>query len=190
MHQTEHAWPPLSSVLFDAISLSPQRCFLLLTSPAAPHLCFFASHLHPQVHGECETVRTSFRPVPLTWHFCHATPPPPARRSGQRGGRGAGLLGSSDSEGSGSDGYGSSSGGGGGASSGASPGARLLPLLDPSGRRINPALLPPEKRFSEEAFDDEWGRWDGLRRAKVGWGGGSCGDWGECRTGAGLGGEV
>ncbi len=140
----------------------------------APQRRFLASQPHAQVHGECETVRTSFRPVPLTWHFCHATPPPPARRSGQRPGRGAGLLCGSDSEGSGSDsGYGSSSSGGGGssssgASSGASPGARLLPLLDPSGRRINPALLPPEKRFSEEAFEDEWGRWDGLRRAKVG----------------------
>ena len=24
-----------------------------------------------QVHGECETVITRFRPVPLTWHYCH-----------------------------------------------------------------------------------------------------------------------
>lgn len=129
-------------------------------------------------------MRTSFRPVPLTWQFCHATPPPPAKRSGQRGGRGAGLLGSSDGDGSIGGGGG---GGGSGAPSAASPGARLLPLLDPSGRRINPALLPPEKRFSEETFDDEWGRWDGLRRAKVGgagWGwGGWGGSMGECCMG-------
>ena len=24
-----------------------------------------------QVHGQCETVMTRFRPVPLTWHYCH-----------------------------------------------------------------------------------------------------------------------
>ncbi|PRW05688.1 DEAD DEAH box helicase, partial [Chlorella sorokiniana] len=124
-----------------------------------PHIQLLA--MSATVHGECETVRTSFRPVPLTWHFCHATPPPPAKRSGQKAGRGAGLLDGSDSDGSGSE-AGSS-----GALSTASPGARLLPLLDPSGRRINPALLPPEKRFSDETFDDEWGRWDGLRRAKM-----------------------
>lgn len=135
----------------------------LISSPFLPLLPFpsLSTHPHLQVHGECETVRTSFRPVPLTWHFCHATPPPPAKRSGQRGGRGASLLESSDSDGSGSEGS------SGGASPGASPGARLLPLLDPSGRRINPALLPPDKRFNEEAFDEEWGRWDGLRKAKV-----------------------
>lgn len=61
-----------------------------------PHiqlLCMSATVRNPddlggwisQVHGECETIRTSFRPVPLTWHFCHSgTPagggaPPPAR---------------------------------------------------------------------------------------------------------------
>ena len=25
-----------------------------------------------EVHGECATVATSFRPVPLNWHYCVA----------------------------------------------------------------------------------------------------------------------
>ncbi|KAL4443480.1 hypothetical protein ABPG75_011217 [Micractinium tetrahymenae] len=94
-----------------------------------------------QVHSECETIRTNFRPVPLTWHFCHALPAEGEGGGGARGG-----------------------GGGGPAALPARPAARLLPLLEEGGgRRINPALLPPSKRFGGElgAFsDDEWGRWD------------------------------
>ena len=26
----------------------------------------------PQVHGPCDTISTAFRPVPLTWQYCHA----------------------------------------------------------------------------------------------------------------------
>ena len=162
------------------VLLVPLSCFHLLGLPAvcgasggwavkgplSPNRCHHPTLSLPalscsQVHGECETVRTSFRPVPLTWNFCHATPPPPAKRSGQRG---AAAL-ASDSGGNWSDGSGD---GGGSGAAAPSPGARLLPLLDPSGRRINPALLPPAKRFGEEGADEEWGRWDGARRAKVG----------------------
>jgi hypothetical protein len=79
----------------------------IMMFPLPPHLfCLL------QVHGECETVRTSFRPVPLTWQFCHALPAP-------QGGNG-----------------------------GAPPAARLLPLLDGTGRSINRALLPPAQRYS------------------------------------------
>ena len=65
----------------------------------------------PQVHGECETVRTSLRPVPLTFQYIHAVPP---------------------------------------AAQGAQPSARLLPLLGEGGRSINPALLPPNKRYGAD----------------------------------------
>jgi hypothetical protein len=27
-----------------------------------------------QVHGECVTIKTRFRPVPLRWVFCHKAP--------------------------------------------------------------------------------------------------------------------
>jgi superfamily II RNA helicase len=84
-----------------------------------------------QVHGECETIRTLFRPVPLTWHFCHSTAPP-----------------SDDS------------------SRPPAP-ARLLPLLNEGGRKINPALLPPRARFALDDEGEAWGRWDGASRGKV-----------------------
>ncbi|PSC72530.1 DEAD-box ATP-dependent RNA helicase chloroplastic isoform B [Micractinium conductrix] len=105
-----------------------------------PHiqlLCMSATVRNPddlggwisQVHGECETIRTSFRPVPLTWHFCHSGTP---------------------------------------AGGGAPPPARLLPLLENGGRRINPALLPPAKRYSgDDNSKTEWGRWDGLKKANM-----------------------
>ncbi|KAI3428051.1 hypothetical protein D9Q98_006436 [Chlorella vulgaris] len=83
-----------------------------------------------QVHGECETIRTLFRPVPLTWHFCHSTAPP-----------------SDDS------------------SRPPAP-ARLLPLLNEGGRKINPALLPPRARFALDDEGEAWGRWDGASRGK------------------------
>ncbi len=37
------------------------------------HTCMCVSKLGlwVQVHGQCETVMTRFRPVPLTWHYCH-----------------------------------------------------------------------------------------------------------------------
>lgn len=112
-----------------------------------------------QVHSECETIRTNFRPVPLTWHFCHA-----AHSEDEVGG-------------------GARRGGGGLAAVPPQPAARLLPLLDEAGgRRINPALLPPSKRFGGDMdglSDDDWGRWDkkGKVRAGLGWGvevGGGC----------------
>ncbi|GAB4818573.1 hypothetical protein N2152v2_005619 [Parachlorella kessleri] len=81
-----------------------------------------------QVHSECDTVTTTFRPVPLTWHHGSAA---------------------------------AAAGGGGG-------GMRLLPLLDARKRGINPALLPPAKRFGEgdTASEDDWGRWDGPPAAQ------------------------
>jgi hypothetical protein len=69
--------------------------------------------------------------VPLTWHFCHALPPPRQEPP-------------------------------------ATAAARLLPLLDGGGRRINPALLPPDKRFGAGVDSDEdWGRWDGAKKGGV-----------------------
>ncbi len=69
-----------------------------------------------QVHAPCDVVKTTFRPVPLSWHFCHA-----------------------DREGE----------------------ARLLPLLSPTGKALNPALLPPSKRFDGVGGEEgPWGRWD------------------------------
>lgn len=77
-----------------------------------------------QVHGACDTVRTSFRPVPLTWHYCHLV---------------AGDC-------------------------------RLLPLLAPGARAINPELLPPARRLERGGGGDaQWGRWDGLRSGRVRW---------------------
>jgi len=38
-------------------------------------------HTHPttpQEHGECVTIRTRFRPVPLRWMFCYAASGPRA----------------------------------------------------------------------------------------------------------------
>lgn len=35
-------------------------------------LCAAAAAL--QVHGECTTIKTRFRPVPLRWVFCHRSP--------------------------------------------------------------------------------------------------------------------
>ena len=31
----------------------------------------YACVSHGQVHGECETIVTRFRPVPLTWQYCY-----------------------------------------------------------------------------------------------------------------------
>ena len=77
------------------------------------------------MHGPCDTVRTTFRPVPLTWHYCHTV--------------GKHTL--------------------------------LLPLLAPGGRAINPELLPPARRGAagdgNGSDDEQWGRWDGVRRGKV-----------------------
>ena len=47
--------PPLSTLLTYPNPASPTNLTLLLA----------------QVHGQCETVMTRFRPVPLTWHYCH-----------------------------------------------------------------------------------------------------------------------
>lgn len=68
-----------------------------------------------QVHGSCDTIRTTFRPVPLSWHWCQLAPPrqqrmrlcllplldergrsinplllPPSKRYGADGGSGSG----------------------------------------------------------------------------------------------------
>ena len=61
-------------------------------------------------------------------------------------------------------------GGGGGIAALPAPRARLLPLLDDGGRRINAALVPPSKRFGKDFLsdgEDGWGRWDGARAGKV-----------------------
>ena len=39
-----------------------------------PILTFVALFACLQVHGECVTIKTRFRPVPLRWVFCHKAP--------------------------------------------------------------------------------------------------------------------
>jgi hypothetical protein len=41
---------------------------------AAACLCFQCTFKTKQVHGECVTIKTRFRPVPLRWVFCHKAP--------------------------------------------------------------------------------------------------------------------
>lgn len=102
---------------------------IINTPPHVQLLCMSATVRNPddlggwisQVHGQCDTVTTTFRPVPLSWNFAYG------------------------SEGS----------------------AHMLPLLDARQRGINPALLPPARRYGEGAgSDEEWGRWDGLKRGR------------------------
>ena len=71
-----------------------------------------------QVHGDCETVVTRFRPVPLSWQFCY-----------QHEDR-----------------------------------ARLLPLLAPKGRALNPQLQPPQ---GDQFQGVDLGRFDKLKSAQL-----------------------
>jgi superfamily II RNA helicase len=36
--------------------------------------CYKIKKNFQQVHGECVTIKTRFRPVPLRWVFCHKAP--------------------------------------------------------------------------------------------------------------------
>ena len=50
-------------------------CILMCLTACCRETCRLISHSQSgclQTHGPCNTITTRFRPVPLTWHWCHA----------------------------------------------------------------------------------------------------------------------
>jgi hypothetical protein len=55
--------------LSHSFNTSTSAVVQFLTLPTTVHHCPAS-----QVHGECVTIKTRFRPVPLRWVFCHKAP--------------------------------------------------------------------------------------------------------------------
>jgi hypothetical protein len=112
--------------------------------------------------GACATVKTRFRPVPLRWFFCHGEPPNGAPGGGGGGGMmgGGGMGGGGrrweeeNASGGGRGGRrraGRDRGGNGAASGGGATatGVTMAPLLDASGKSLNPRLSVRESLMNE-----------------------------------------
>lgn len=160
--------PGRGSVWEESIIAMPKHVTILAMSATVrnPH---DLSGWISAVHRECDTITTSFRPVPLQWLYCIST-----------GLKDAPMMTRKESTKS-SFSFGKNSNNNTAISSvvgGESPTVvvKMIPLLDTRGKSINPELLPPaaRRRLLAESMAATWSavgqedsRWDSLGDDRV-----------------------